>query len=103
MGPRLAYGTGPFMTKARFQFGKSDTSPEARRVQCELYRRMSPARKFQLLFDMYEMGRQLAMTGLRMRHPQASEQEIWRLWARQHLGEELFEEVYGVSAREPQA
>jgi hypothetical protein len=94
---------GPFMTEARFQFGRSDTSPEARRVQCELYRRMSPARKFQLVFDTYEMGRQLAMAGLRMRYPAASDDEIWRLWARQHLGEELFQKVYGVSGREREA
>jgi hypothetical protein len=60
----------------------------------DIYRRMSPARKFQLIFDTYEMGRQLAMAGLRMRHPNASEEEIWHLWARQHLGDELYEQVY---------
>ena len=88
------------MTEPRPRFGKSDTSPEALRVQYDLYRRMSPARKFQLIFDTYEMGRQLAMAGLRMRHPDATKEELWRLWARQHLGEELFEKVYGTSARE---
>jgi hypothetical protein len=79
------------------QWGKSDTSPEARRVLHDLYRRMSPARKFQLILDTYEMGRQLAMAGLRMRHPDASKDQLWRLWAQQHLGRELFEKVYGMS------
>ena len=83
------------MTCPRFRFGKSDTSPEAQRVQDDIYRRMSPARKYQLIFQTYEMGRQLALAGLRMRYPDATEEEIWHLWARQHLGDELYEEVYG--------
>jgi hypothetical protein len=82
---------------------KSDTSPEARRVQYDLYRRMSPARKFQLLFHTYEMGKQLALAGLRMRHPDATQEELRRLWARQHLGRELFEKVYGTSVHEREA
>ena len=78
----------------------SDTAPEARRMQYELYRWMSPARKFEIIFDTYEMGRQLALAGLRMRHPDAGEEELWWLWAQQHLGRELFEQVYGASSRE---
>jgi hypothetical protein len=88
------------MTDIQPTWGKSDTAPEARRVQYDLYRRMSSARKFQLIFATYEMGRQLALAGLRMRHPEASREELWRLWARQHLGTELFEKVYGTSAGE---
>jgi len=91
------------MTDPRPKSGKSDTSPEARRVQYDLYRRMSPARKFQLIFDTYEMGKQLAMAGLRMRHPEATKEELWRLWAQQHLGRDLFEEVYGKHSRERKA
>ena len=94
------YGADGSMTCPRFKFGKSDTTPEAQRVQYEIYRQMSPARKFQLISHTYEMGRQLAMAGLRMRHPDATEEELWRLWAQQHLGRELFEKVYGMSAHE---
>jgi hypothetical protein len=82
------------------KWSKSDTSPEARRVQLELYRGMSPARKFQLICDAYEMGKQLALAGLRMRHPDATTDQLWRLWAQQHLGRELFEKVYGRPNRE---
>ena len=82
---------------------KSDTSPEALRVQYDLYRRMSPARKFELIFDTYEMGRQLALAGLKMRHPDATREELWQLWAQQHLGRELFEKVYGISAHRREA
>ncbi|OHB63407.1 MAG: hypothetical protein A2Y76_13960 [Planctomycetes bacterium RBG_13_60_9] len=78
----------------------TDTTPEAQRVQYDIYRRMSPARKFRLICDAYEMGKQLARAGLRMRHPDATEEELWRLWARQHLGPELFEQVYGRATRE---
>ncbi len=91
------------MIEAQSKWDKSDTSPEARRVQYALYRRMSSARKFQLIFDTYEMGRQLALAGLRMRHPDANKEELWRLWAQQHLGRDLFEKVYGTSTQEREA
>ncbi len=29
-------------------------------------------------FELHEVGRELALTGLRMRFPDASEEEIWR-------------------------
>ncbi len=80
--------------------GKNDTTPDALAVQYEIYRRMSPAKKLQLIFDMYEMGKHLAMAGIRMRNPDATEEQVWRIWARQHLGSELFETVYGVSSHE---
>ena len=73
----------------------ADTSKEAYRVQTDIYRRMPLERKLRLVFDMCAMGRMLVKAGLRMRYPQASEQEIHRLGARQHLGDELFEKVCG--------
>jgi hypothetical protein len=81
------------------QRGKSDTSPEAQRVLYDLYRRMPLGRRLELVFDMCDTGRLLAIAGLRMRHPKASEEELVCLWARQHLGRELFERVYGGEKR----
>ena len=78
----------------------TDTSPEAQEVLIRLYRQMPLDKKLLLVFDAYEMGKQLAMAGLRQRHPQVSEKEIWRLWARQHLGDTLFAAVYGGGADE---
>jgi hypothetical protein len=72
-----------------------DTAPEVWNVQCELYRGMSEAEKLKLVFETYHAGKRLAVTGLRIRHPEAGEAEIERLWARQHLGDELFDEAYG--------
>jgi hypothetical protein len=88
------------MMDAQSEWGKSDTSPEAWRVQYDLYRRMSPARKFRIICDTYELGMQLALAGLRMRHPEATKDQLWRLWAQQHLGRELFEKVYGRATHE---
>ena len=56
---------------------------------------MSEAQKLRLVFETYRAGKRLAMTGLRMRHPETSAEEIRRLWANQHLGTELFDEAYG--------
>jgi hypothetical protein len=72
-----------------------DTSPEMRRVQVELYRGMSEAEKVRRVFETYGAGRRLAMTGIRMRYPEASEEDVRRLWARQHLGDDLFDAAYG--------
>ncbi len=88
------------MMDAQPKWDQSDTSPEARRVLYDLYRRMPPARKFQLICDTYDLGKQLALAGLRMRHPNAAEDELRRLWSQEHLGRELFEKVYGRSTRE---
>ncbi len=73
-----------------------DTSSEARSVQHGIYRGMSEVEKLRLVFETYHAGRRLAMTGIRMRHPEAGDEEVRRLWARQHLGVELFDRVYGV-------
>lgn len=73
----------------------ADTSIEAYGVQLAILRRLPLEQKFLQVFDMCETGKALVMAGLRQRHPEASDREIFLLWARQHLGEELFEKVYG--------
>ena len=78
----------------------SDTTPEARQVQFELYRRMSPARKIELIFDAYHTGRLLAMAGIRLLNPTATEKQLWHIWAKKHLGEELYNKVYGTKENE---
>ncbi|MBN1361656.1 MAG: hypothetical protein JW993_13750 [Sedimentisphaerales bacterium] len=74
---------------------KRDTPPEVRRVQYEICRRIPTGRKLELTLSMYDTGRLLALAGLRMLHPEASDADLQRLWARKHLGPELFEQVYG--------
>ena len=79
--------------------GRTDATPGALRTQVEVYRGMSAGEKLETVFDAYRTGRELALAGLRMRHPEADEDELWRLWAKQHLGCQLFEAVYGASGR----
>jgi len=74
---------------------KKDTSPDAQQVLIEIYRKMPTPIKIIHIFEAYQTGKMLAMAGLRDRHPNASEKKIWYLWAKQHLGEKLFNEVYG--------
>lgn len=83
------------MAEPRLRDNQSDTRPEVLRVQCEIYRRMAACEKLELVFDTYRTGRLRALAGIRMRNPDASQEDLQRLWARQHLGEELFESVYG--------
>ena len=87
------------MTDAQGTSDRQDTATDPASVQHDLYRRMSPAEKLGLVFSTYEAGRELAMAGLRTRHPQADAGELWRLWARQHLGAELFEAAYGATIK----
>jgi len=74
-----------------------DTSKQSDELVTQLYRDMPTAKKAKLLFDAMRMGQQLAMAGLRQLHPQADENQIWHLWAKQHLGEELYQQAYGDS------
>jgi len=73
----------------------NDTPKEIREIQYELYRKMSPGKKIRLVFDAYKTGQILAIAGIRMRNPLATEDEVKQIWRKQHLGERLFDEVYG--------
>ena len=77
-----------------FHMSLGDTSPETETILCRLYRNMTIAQKAQRLFSAYRMGKMLSMAGIHMNHPDASEEQIWHLWARRHLGDELYEKVY---------
>lgn len=78
----------------------SDTSQEAQQVLNELLQKMPIERKIRQVFSAYATGRELAIAGIRQRHPQASDSKIWHLWAQQHLGPSLFRKVYGKIPRE---
>jgi hypothetical protein len=72
----------------------NDTSAEAEEILCRLYRRMTPAEKAKRIFSAYSMGKMLSMAGIRMDNPDASAEQVWHLWARRHLGDELYEKAY---------
>ena len=72
-----------------------DTSEETEKALIEMIRCAPLWRRMQLTDQMSRTARQLAMAGLRLRHPQASEAELRRRFADLHLGPELAAEIYG--------
>ena len=72
-----------------------DTDPEAERVQIEIFRQMPAWRKIQLVDEANQLARQLALAGLRQRHPEAGPEELRRRLMGLFLGEEMATEVYG--------
>ncbi len=72
-----------------------DTSPEAEQVLLGLLRRASPARKLQMITSANRASRELAMCGLKMRHPGESPARLRRRLADLWLGKELATKAYG--------
>jgi hypothetical protein len=64
----------------------SDTSPEADRVWSEVYRRMSPGRKWLLLGDAFRTAKILHAAGFRQRHPGATPADVARDWLAGQFG-----------------
>lgn len=73
----------------------SDTHPKMEALQIGLWRQASPTRKMEMLAQLNAAGQLLALTGLRSRYPNASENELRRRLADLLLGEELARKVYG--------
>ena len=72
-----------------------DTSQEIERVQIERLRKMPPWRKLELVGDMNQAVRTLALAGLRQRHPHDTAEQRRRRLADLVLGPELAARVYG--------
>ena len=72
-----------------------DTSPEIERLQIERLRQMPSWRKVELVGDMNETVRTLALAGLRQRHPNEPPAQRRRRLADLMLGPELAARVYG--------
>ncbi len=73
----------------------SDTGPEAERVLINLLRGASVTRKLEMLGQMNAAARQLALQGLRARHPGATDAQLQRYLADLLLGPELAALAYG--------
>jgi hypothetical protein len=72
----------------------SDTHPKIEQMQIELIRRMPPWRKMRMVDGLNEAVKNLAITGIRQRHPNATAEQIHRMLADLMLGEELARKVY---------
>jgi hypothetical protein len=73
----------------------TDTPPAITQMQIDILRRMPVPRKLQLVAEMNETLRVVALAGLRCRHPGADEAQLRRRLADLLLGSELAARVYG--------
>ena len=73
----------------------SDTSPDARRVQLELYALMSVADRARRVSDLTAAANAWSLAGLRRRHPGATERELLLRLAVLRLGEAAVVRAYG--------
>jgi hypothetical protein len=71
-----------------------DTSPEAARLQVEIWRRMTPLEKARLVSGLSSAVTQLALAGIRRRYPDASERECRLRLAHRKLGPALYRSAY---------
>jgi hypothetical protein len=72
-----------------------ETRPEIERLQIEKMRQEPAWRKLEMVCQLNDIVRALALSGLRRRHPQASSETLRRMLADLLLGEELAARVYG--------
>lgn len=73
----------------------NDTSDVAAEIQIRLLRAMLPSRKVGLVEDANRAARQLALAGIGLRFPEATEEERVRMLMDILLGAELAKRVYG--------
>jgi hypothetical protein len=73
----------------------SDTHPKIKALQIDLLRKATPERKLEMMAELNASARMLALSGLRVRYPQASERELQRRLAGLLLGEKVASKVYG--------
>jgi hypothetical protein len=71
----------------------SDTTPQARAVLTGLYRKAGPEARLRMALRMSEDFRAITESGIRSRHPGATEAEVRRELARICLGPALAERV----------
>jgi len=71
-----------------------DTSPEAERVQIEIFRKMTPERRLRVAAELRQLVRKSLAEGVRMRHPDYNEEQVHLAVTRLTLPEKLFLKVY---------
>jgi hypothetical protein len=81
--------------KSEYVPQSADTDVEADRLQFRIYASWTPAQKLARMQELWDQGRALSLAGLRLRYPQASEDELFLREAALRLGDELMVKVYG--------
>jgi hypothetical protein len=66
-----------------------DTTDEAYRLQCEIYRRQSGTERLAAVFRLNQLVREMAVAGIRQRHPDYDDAQVRCALRRLVLGDEL--------------
>jgi hypothetical protein len=74
----------------------ADTDERAERVQFAIWRRMSAADKCRIVLELNEMTLELARQGIRERHPDADEREVFLRLVSTWLDRDTMIRAYGV-------
>ena len=72
----------------------SDTHPKIEQMQIELIRRMPAWKKIAIVDDLNETVKQMALSGIKDRHPEATQAQLQRMLAELRLGTKLAQKVY---------
>ncbi len=72
-----------------------DSSPEVEAIQFRFFREAPAWRKLQMVAELNHAARELALSGIRQRYPDATAEEQRRHLADLLLGPELAAKVYG--------
>lgn len=83
------------MSEANYRTQSRDTSIKVERILIEAYQRMSPQEKLQKISQMSQACTDLAILGIRQRHPHANEQEIRLRLAALRLSRETMIKAFG--------
>lgn len=71
-----------------------DTSLEAQQRQDDVFRAMAPERRVDLAVEMSEASFSMAESGIRLRHPTYSDEEVRLTGIRLRLGDDLFRAAF---------
>lgn len=73
----------------------TDTSPEAKRIQLDLIRRMTPSQRLTRFCELMDAVEGMQKAGIRRQHPNISDHEMLMRLALRRIGPELTKKVYG--------
>lgn len=72
----------------------ADTTPEAWKVYVAALRRLGPAGRLRMAFELSDNARAVTEAGIRQRHPDWDDRRVRLALIRTVLGPELFERFY---------
>ena len=79
----------------RYSDPYADTDPKAMEVWLDRIRRMTPDEKIATVFSLNKLTWNMAETGERLAHPEASDREIFLRVAARRLSRDLMIRIYG--------